>query len=170
MYKRKVHIKNKERIFRVKKKLRKIRTFFEPKNWWKDVAYWLLKSSCFELFRNRKFGLFSAIKLIERWYLLITEKFLFWTFRRWEIRSFFEPKRCWKDDIYWLLKSFCFELFGHGKYGLFFSQKADGKMMFTWSFWAFHDTLGLGKNGFSCSENIHLELPFPQILLTLTIF
>ena len=29
--------------------------------------------------------------------------------------------------------------------GLFFSQKVDGKMIFTWSFWAFHDILGLWK-------------------------
>ena len=64
-----------------------------------------------------------AKKLIERWYLLITEKVLSWTFRWWEIRSFFELRSWWKDDIYWLLRSSCFELFGDGKYGLFFSQK-----------------------------------------------
>ena len=29
-----------------------------------------------------------AKRLIERWYLLITEKVLFWTFRWWKIRSF----------------------------------------------------------------------------------
>ena len=39
---------------------------------------------------------------------------------------FFEPKSWWKDDIYWLLRSSSFELFGDGKYGLFFSQKVDG--------------------------------------------
>ena len=50
-------------------------------------------------------------KLVEIWYLLITEKFLFWTFRGWEMRSFFESRSWWKDDIYWLLSS-CFELFG----------------------------------------------------------
>ena len=53
--------------------------------------------------------------------------------------------------VYWLLKSSCFELFGDGKYDLFFSQKVDGKMIFTWSFWAFHDIPGVGKYGFSCS-------------------
>ena len=58
---------------------------------------------------------------------------------------FFEPKSWWKDDIYWLLKSSCFELFRDRKYGLSFSQKVDGKMVFTWSFWAFHDIPGLGK-------------------------
>ena len=31
---------------------------------------------------------FWAKKLMERWYLLITEKVLFWTFGWWEIRSF----------------------------------------------------------------------------------
>ena len=83
--------------------------------------------------------------------LLITEKVLFWNFWRWkygvflsqkvdrkmkftdywkvlllnflEIRSFFEPKSWWKDRIYWLLKVSCFELFGNGKYGDFWSQK-----------------------------------------------
>ena len=34
-------------------------------------------------------------------------------------------------NIYWLLKSSCFELFGDGKYGLFLSQEVDGKMIFT---------------------------------------
>ena len=89
---------------------------------------------------------------MERWYLLITEKFLFWTFQRLKMRGFFEPKSWWKDDIYWLLKSSCFELFGDGKYGLFFSQKVHGKMIVTSSFWVFHDIPGLGKYGFSCSE------------------
>ena len=44
---------------------------------------------------------------------------------------FFEPKSWWKDNIHWLLKNSCFDLFGNGKYGLFFSQKVDGKMIFT---------------------------------------
>ena len=49
------------------------------------------------------------------------------------------------------MKSSCFELFGDGKYGLLFSQKVDGKMIYTWSFEAFHYILGHGKHGFSCS-------------------
>ena len=88
---------------------------------------------------------------MEIWYLLITENFLFWSFREWKIRSFFKSKSWWKDDIYWLLRSSCSELFGEGKYGLFLSQKVDGKMIYTWSFWAFHDIPGLGKYGFSRS-------------------
>ena len=64
---------------------------------------------------------------------------------------FFWAKKLMKDNIYWLMKSFCFVLFGDGKYGLFLSQKFNGKMIFTWSFWAYHDIPGLAKNGFSCT-------------------
>ena len=34
--------------------------FFEPKSWWKDYIYWLLKSSYFELFGDGKYGLFLS--------------------------------------------------------------------------------------------------------------
>ena len=47
------------------------------------------------------------------------------------MRSFLEPKSWRKYKIYWLLESSCFELFGDGKYGLFFSQNIDGNMIFT---------------------------------------
>ena len=47
---------------------------------------------------------FWAKQLMEILYLLIIERFLVWSFRNWEIRSFFEPKSWWKDYIYWLLK------------------------------------------------------------------
>ena len=115
-------------------------------------VYWLLKSSCFEFFWDGKYGLVLAKKLMERWYLLIAEKLLFWTFWEWELWSFFEPASWWKDYIYWLLKSSCFEFFGDWKYGLFFSQKSDGKMIFNRLFWSFHDIPGLGKYGFSYSD------------------
>ena len=45
------------------------RSFIQSKSWWKDDIYWLLRSSCFELFGNGKYGLFSTKKLMERWYL-----------------------------------------------------------------------------------------------------
>ena len=45
--------------------------------------------------------------------------------------AFLEPKSWLKDDIYWLLKRSCFELFGDGKFGLFLSQEVGGKMIFT---------------------------------------
>ena len=83
-------------------------------------VYWSLKScSCFKLFGDEKYGIFWAKTLTERWTLLITKKFLLWLFWWWEIRSFFESKSWWKDDIYWLLRSSFFKLFGDGKYGLF---------------------------------------------------
>ena len=77
-----------------------IRSFLGPKGSLKDDIYWLLKRSCFELFGDGKYDLFSVKKFMERWYLLVTEKFLYWTFRGWEIRSFFQSKSWWKDYIY----------------------------------------------------------------------
>ena len=59
--------------------------------------------------------IFSWAKKLTQIYLPITGKFLFSTFRWWEIRSFLESKSWWKDDIYWLMRSSCFELFGDGK-------------------------------------------------------
>ena len=64
---------------------------------------------------------------------------------------FFESRSWWKDDIYWLLWSSCFELFVDGKYGFFSAKKSDGKIIFTWSFWAFYDIPGPGKFGFTHS-------------------
>ena len=32
--------------------------------------------------------------------------------------------------VHWLLKSYCFGIFGDGKYGLYSSQKVDGNMIF----------------------------------------
>ena len=66
--------------------------------------YW--KISCFEFFRDGKHGLFWAKKFDEKLNLIITEEFLFKTFRWWEIRSFFHPKIWWKDDIYLAFLSF----------------------------------------------------------------
>ena len=91
--------------------------------------YWKVLILTFSEIGNTLFS--WAKKLMEIWYLLITGKFLFWSFQEWEIGSFIEPKSWWKDDIYWLLKRSCFELFGDGKYGLFLSQEVDGKMIFT---------------------------------------
>ena len=106
--------------------------------------HWLLKISCFELFHDGKYGLLWGKEFMERWYLLVTEKFLFWAFPWREIRL-------WKYDIYWLLKSSCFELFGDGKCSLFLFQKVDIKIIFTWYFWVFRDIPGPEKYGFSCS-------------------
>ena len=66
------------------------------------------------------------------WNTMFTDywKVLILNFPEIEIRYFY-LKSWWKHDIYWLLESTCFELFRGGKYGLFLSQKVDGKMMFT---------------------------------------
>ena len=80
--------------------------FLESRNWLKDDVYWLLKRSRFELFGDGKYCLFWVKKLVKRWYLLVTKKFLFWTFRWWKIRSFLQPKSWWKDDIYIVFLSF----------------------------------------------------------------
>ena len=87
-------------------------------DYWKVVGlnFWEMGSTVF----------LWAKKMMERWYLLITEMFLFWTFQWWETWSFF-------------------------------SQNVEGKMVFTWSFWAFHDIPGLGQYGFSCNDCIRVR-------------
>ena len=112
---------------------------FEPKSWWKFDIYWLQKSYYFNLFENGKYGLFLSQKV--DWKMIFTDywKGLVLNFSVMENTVFFEPRSWWKDDIYWLRRSSCFELFGDGKYGLFYSRKVDGKIIFIWSFWAFYD-------------------------------
>ena len=66
--------------------------------------YWKVLVLNFSVMGNAVF--LWAKMLMERWCLLVTEKFLFWTFRWWEIRSFFQPKSWWKDDIYVVFFSF----------------------------------------------------------------
>ena len=66
--------------------------------------YWKVLVFNFSEMGNTVF--FWAKKLMGRWYLLITEKFLFWGFRWWEIRCFLEGKSWWKDDIYLVFLSF----------------------------------------------------------------
>ena len=65
---------------------------------------------------------FWAKKLMERWYLLITEKVLFWTFRWWEIRSFlsqeFDGKMIFNG--YWEVLVLNFSVIGNT---FFFSAK-----------------------------------------------
>ena len=97
--------------------------FFEPKSWWKDDIYWLLESSCFELFGEGKCGLFLSQKVDRKMILIDCWKVLVFNFLEIGNTFFFELKSRWKDDIYWLLKSPCCELFGDGKDGLFWAKK-----------------------------------------------
>ena len=62
---------------------------------------------------------------------------------------FFSQKSWWKYDIYWSLKSSCFDHFGNGKYGLFLIQKVDGKIIFTdyWKVLVLNFSV-LGNTGF----------------------
>ena len=86
-------------------------------------VHWSMKGSCFEIFGDGKFGLFWAKKLMED---VLTDhgKVLVLNISEMGNTVFFEPY--WdEDDIYWLLKSSCFELFGDGKYGLSLSQNLD---------------------------------------------
>ena len=47
----------------------------------------------------------------------------------------------------------------------FFSQEVDGKIIFTWSFWAFYNIPGPGKYGFSRSARILVWQLYPAVLL-----
>ena len=99
-------------------------------------VYWLLKSSCFKLSGDGKYSLFWAKKMMERWYLLITGKLLFWTFRRWEIQSFLSQKMM---ERWYLLISgkLLFWTFRRREIQSFLSQKVDEKMIFT-DYWKVH--------------------------------
>ena len=67
---------------------------------------------------------------MEKWYLLITEKFLFWTFWWWEIWSFFES-RSWRKRWYLLItEKFLFWTLRWWEIRSFLSQEVDGKMIF----------------------------------------
>ena len=78
----------------------------------------------------------------------------------------FWAKKLMNGDIHYLMKSYYFKLFGDGKYGLFLSQKVGGKMVYTWSFWAYHDIPGLGKYGFRA---VLLCLYYVYIVLILNV-
>ena len=112
-------------IFRVWK----IRSFLSQKIGGNMIFtdYWNVRALNFS--GGGKYSLSLRQRFNGKMIFTVTEKFLFWNFREWEIRSFFEAKSSWKDDISWLLKSSCFglpksscfELFFDGKYllGLF---------------------------------------------------
>ena len=79
---------------------------------------------------------------MEIWHLLITDKFLFWTFREWEIRSFFRDKKLMKRWYLLITEMFLFWTFQRRKIRSFFWGK---KLMERWYlpinekflFWAF---------------------------------
>ena len=89
---------------------------------------------------------------MEIWYLLITGKFFFWTFRWLEIRSFLSQEVDGKMTFtgYWDVLVLNFSVMRNMVF--FSAKKVYGKMIFTWSFWAFYDIAGPGKYGFSRSN------------------
>ena len=91
--------------------------------------YWKVLVLNFSVMRNMVF--FWVKKLMEKMIFTDYGKVLVLNFVIVGNTVFFESRSWWKDDIYWLLRSSCFELFGDGKYGLFLSQEVDGKMIFT---------------------------------------
>ena len=80
----------------------------------KLVERWYLLIAEMFLFWNLlgwKIRSFWGKKLMERWYLLVTEKFFFWTVLWWEIRSFFGGKKL-KERWYLLMtEKFLFSAF-----------------------------------------------------------
>ena len=117
-----------------------------------SVEYRLLvaKGPLFWIFRGWKIWSFWAKKLMEIWNLYITEKFLFLNFRGWETWFFLREKvdgkmiftGYWKVLVlgYWKALVLNFSVMGNTIF--FFSQNADMKIIFTWSFWALHDISG----------------------------
>ena len=78
--------------------------------------YWKVLVLIFSGIGNKIF--FCVKKLMERRYSLVTEKLLFWTFRWWEIRSFFRQK----VDGKMIFLSF-HDIPGFGKYGFLRSNR-----------------------------------------------
>ena len=52
----------------------------------------IIEMFLFWTFWDGKYGLFWGKKLMVRWYLLVTEKLLFWAFPWWKMRSFLRQK------------------------------------------------------------------------------
>ena len=71
-------------------------------------AYWIQKSSCFEFFGNKKYGLFLSQKVDGNMIFTDCCKVLVLNILAMGYGGFFEPKSWWKDDIfdiYWLINS-----------------------------------------------------------------
>ena len=73
--------------------------FFEAKSLWKNDIYWLLKSSCFELFRDENCGYGNKI-FTDYWKVLVL------SFSVTGNTVFFYPKSWYKGNIYLVFLSF----------------------------------------------------------------
>ena len=64
----------------------KIRSSFWPKSWWKYGIYWLLKSSCFELYEDKKYDC-SFLSQIVDGTMIITDYWKFFALNFSEIEN-----------------------------------------------------------------------------------
>ena len=122
--------------------------------------YWHVRVLNFSGMENM--ASFWGKKLMERCYLLVTENFLFWAFPLWEIRFFCGKSvmERWyllitEKFLFWATEKFLLWAFWWWEIRSFFSQKVDVKVIFTCSFWAFHDIPGPGRYCFLCSVSLN---------------
>ena len=86
------------------------------------TSYWKIFVLNFSAKGNMAF--FWAKKLMEKMIFTNYGKVLVLKFSVVGKTVVFESRSWWKDDIYWLQKSSCFEIFGGGKYGLFLEPRS----------------------------------------------
>ena len=98
--------------------------FFGPKYWWKDDTYRLLKSSCFELFGDKKYGLFWVKKLIEKIIFTYYGKVFGWNFSVVENTVFFWVKKLMERWHLLVTEKFWFWTFRWWKIWSFFQLKS----------------------------------------------
>ena len=103
---------------------------------------WLLKSSCFELSGKKKYGLLGAKKLVETLYLLITDKFWFWTFWVGKYRHFWVKKLMTERWYLLIIENFLFWTFRGWEIRSFFWNEKLMERLYL-----------LGIFGLSCSVN-----------------
>ena len=127
------------------------------------MVYWLRKSPCFEFFGYGKYGLFWAKKLVEIWYLLITETFLLWTFRGVGNTVFLWDKnlmeiwylRITEKFLFWNFREWeirsCFEAKGSWKNGIYWFLKSSCFELF-----------GDGKDGLFLRQKVNGKMIFPD--------
>ena len=113
------------------------------------TGYWTVLVLTFSEMGNTVFT--WAKQLTEIWYLLVTEKNLVLTFPELGKTVFFWVKKLMERLYLLVTEKFLFWTFRWWEIRSFFSQKVDGKMIFTLSFWALYDIPGPGNYGFSRS-------------------
>ena len=124
-----------------------------------NIVYWLLKIHCFSVFRGWKRRSFLSQKVDGNMIFIDYWKVFVLNFLGMGNTVFFLRQKVNENTIftdYWNVlvlgyRKFLFWAFRRWEKRSFFSQKADVNVIFTWSFLAFHDILGPGKYGLSCS-------------------